>query len=194
MIHVKNALRDIAVRLAVALVSVLAVADLSMRVFPSTNVSLPASGDDRQTFFMRLEPSRQWQNWFKEIQEKRAAAIQAMLEAKRIAEEEAVKDASVSAQQGANAEAQPKGDVRVIRLDGLDYQLLGVFASNTSEALDGNEMFAVLDSKQGESMKIKLDQVIASYKVAGFTSRSVVFDSLGDERVVTLWLFGKGPR
>lgn len=196
MIDIKRLMGDVSVRLALAAVLLVAVVDLSLRVFPDTRVSSSSSGFKEEDLFLRLAPSPKWQSWFTETLEKRAQAVEARLEAERVAQEEAqaAEDASVLTRQRANAVSQPKGDVRVLRLGGLDYQLLGVFVNQSAESSGSDEMFAVLDSKQGGSMKIQVDEVIDSYKVSGFTSRSVIFDSVEDERVVTLWLFGKGPR
>ena len=167
-----------------------ALVDFTMRVIPdgpSEDVSV-ASGEGE--FFVRLVPSQAWVTWYEGVKTAAEAEAKKIAEAQRAAAAEAQVKADAKNNQAPQKDAQ-KGDMLRVKIGEITYELWGVF--NKVDVASGNDTFGVLKSK-GTTVQVRTGEVIGAYRVTAIDSRSVTFASTVDERVVTLWLFGKGPR
>jgi hypothetical protein len=86
---------------------------------------------------------------------------------------------------------EQSGDLETFRVDGFNYQLWGVFNKRHEQS---DDIFGVLKSKEGRALQIRESDTLGGYRVASISHRAIQFDSVEDERTVTLWMFGKGPR
>lgn len=179
-------LSDNNVRLALLICIVALIADISLRLTPQL-------GDERESIlasnaviFSRSRPSPEWREWYTEIQRLRES------EARRKAQSEMEANAQAEASKPIAKEEKDdqRGDLDRLKIGRLEYRLFAVFR----RAIQGEneERFAVLDGKK-EALQIKSGDVIGSYEVSEVMDFSVTFNSTTDDRVVTLWLFGKGP-
>lgn len=165
---------------------VIVLIDISLRVFPSaTNhrIAAYATGED---LLVRRVPSPKWNSWYEEL---KAAAAALEAETARQREQEVVTQTIVEPPPRIEKDVQ-QGDLESFKVGQLTYRLLGVF--NKRHPQSGSDSFGVLRG-EGQTLQVRRGDVVGAYRVALLTPRSVTFESTADERVVTLWLFGKGP-
>lgn len=160
--------------------------DVGLRVLPATSNSKMSANTAGEDLFGRLAPSSQWTAWYEGL--KAAAAMEA---------ERALQERQQALEQKAVAPAprvekdMQQGDVESFRVGQLTYRLWGVFKKRHPQS--GSDSFGVLRG-EGQTLQVRRGDVVEGYRVGTLTPRSVTFESTVDERVVTLWLFGKGPR
>lgn len=177
---------------------VFALADLGFRLLPERPHRELADVQRATSLFSRQEPGQFWQAW-------RTAFLQERAQAEANEAEEQLQSELAEGLKETQSASEPEndvqqGDVESFTVDGLRYQLLGVF-NRVSEAQE-NDTFAALrndsesssESSSGSSLVIRKGDVLGNYRVQSVRSRSVVFESVLDDRTVTLWLFGSGPR
>ena len=180
---------DPTIRLVACCCALIAVMDISVRVFPdlpSQNEMVVKAGT---ALFKRQLPSRSWRDWhnaMKSAEAEQLAALEA--ENKRIAEQNRPPQSSPPPKPEIDDQ---QGDLEVLRVNGFDYQIWGVF-----NKLDGDrdDVFVVLKSKGGRSLQIRKADSVGKYRVTSISERSVSLESTVDDRQITLWMFGKGPR
>lgn len=187
MNQVHKLLGDNSVRMALVIVGVVASFDISLRLLPYVDRQESSVLMRDVEVFYRVKPSSSWREWFDDVQSIRAAEAESAMQAQR--ETESLE----SAQEVAEVVLQ-EGDVRRITIGGLEFRLRGVFTVASEANGERNEVFAVLESDQAPSLRVDAGQVVGDYRVKGFTSRSVIFEAEGLDSIVTLWLFGAGPR
>ena len=176
------------IRLALLICMVVAVVDFTVRVFPEGASDDISKVPVEPRSFGRLVPSEAWIAWHESIK------VAAEAEAKRVEEERlalAQAESSTKPDREVSQKDDQKGDLLRVKIGGITYQLWGVF--NKVDKVAGKDTFGVLKSKN-KSIQIRIGDVIGSYRVTAIETRSVTFASTVDERVATLWLFGKGPR
>ncbi len=179
-----NASREI--RLALLVCLLVSLLDFTVRAFPAWPFSETSSGSGNVEIFERLTPSKAWLDWYKSVQATAEAQAERLREEQRKAIE--VKAASPGQQQ---KRVDQEGDIERLRIGELNYRLWGVFNKSSLEL--GADVFGVLKA-DGKTLKLRLGDTLGSYVVKELGSRFVTFESVTGERVVTLWLFGKGPR
>jgi len=187
--QVHKLLGDNSVRIALVIVGVVASFDISLRLLPYVDRQESSVLMRDVEVFYRVKPSSSWREWFDDVQSVRAAAVEKAMQAQIDME------ARESAQAEEVAEVVPQeGDVRRITIGGLEFRLRGVFTVASEANGERNEVLAVLESDQAPSLRVDAVQVVGDYRVKGFNSRSVIFEAEGLDSIVTLWLFGAGPR
>lgn len=187
---------DSTVKFALLCFSLGLLLDLGLRIKPNiAEISLPRVGE-YEDVFVRLSPSADWTAWYeslKAFEAREASKVREEQDKKTLAEAKAVEEqALLASERAASLERLQEGDLRVLQVGKLEYRLWGVFNKVTRQG--ANDAFGVLESKSGKALQVKLDDVIGgTYRVTDVTSRSVVFESIKDNRKLKLWLFGKGP-
>ena len=173
------------VKVVLVVCCLISVLDFSLRVLPEASDGNNLAGVERISVLERLLPSKQWMDWYEQIK------LTAEIEAKKIEEAKLAAAAQVEPKRTAPIKDEQRGDLARFRVGELTYQLWGVF--NKAGGSLGDDVFGVLKSKDGTE-QVRTGDIIGKYKVTSIDSRSVIFKSTVDDRVVTLWLFGKGPR
>jgi len=165
-----------------------AIVDFTLRVFPQSDSDDISTAAGEVKGFERLAPSEAWLGWYSDVIE----AAEAAAEVERVREEQR-RAREIQAAEFA-AEKKPEeqmGDVTLLRLGEFNYRLWGVFNKTNQES--GADVFGVLKGDD-ETIQVRNGDTLGTYKVKQMASRSITFESVTDKRVVTLWLFGKGPR
>ena len=182
-------LADSTVRRVLAVCVVASLIDVSLRISPERPKvdDYVLSGDP--VLFARLAPSASWGGWYEGIQAEALARVtEAEAERERLEAEAAVK---LVAPPPKPIKDEQSGDLETFRVEGFNYQLWGVFNKRRDQS---DDVFGVLKSKAGRALQIRESDTLGGYRVASISDRAIKFDSLEDERTVTLWMFGKGPR
>lgn len=182
-------LADSTVRWVLAACLIASLIDVILRISPAR----PDVGDyavsSAPFLFARRAPSARWGGWYEGIQAEALARIaEAEAERERLAAEAAVKQV---APPPTPVKDEQSGDLETFRVEGFNYQLWGVF-NKLREGSD--DVFGVLKSEDGRALQIRESDMLGGYRVASISHRAIQFDSVEDERKVTLWMFGKGPR
>lgn len=164
-----------------------ALVDFTVRVFPEVPSDEVSGTLGEAEIFGRLMPSKDWFAWYEGIK----SEAEAEAEAKKLAEAKLAAAAQAEANTEVPRKDEQKGDLLRVRIGAITYQLWGVF--NKVDKASGNDEFGVLKSED-TTVQVRMGDVIGGYRVTAVDTRSVTFASTVDERVVTLWLFGKGPR
>lgn len=182
-------LADSTVRWVVAACVTASLIDVSLRILPEQLEvdEYVLSGDP--ALFARLAPSAQWTGWYEAMKAEELARI-AEAEAERERLEADAKVQPVAAPIKPMKDEQ-SGDLENFRVDGFNYQLWAVFNKRHEQS---DDVFGVLKSKDGPALKIRESDTLGGYRVVSVSDRAIQFDSVVDERQVTLWMFGKGPR
>ena len=163
--------------------------DVSLRISPERPEvdDYAVSGDP--LLFARRAPSANWGGWYEGVQAEVLARIaEAEAERERLEAEATVKQA---APPPTPVKDEQSGDLETFRVEGFNYQLWGVFNKRHDQS---DDVFGVLKSKDGRALQIRESDTLGGYRVASISHRAIQFDSVEDERKVTLWMFGKGPR
>ena len=192
MTKLLSRMSDPSVKLAIALVGFVAVLDFSLRLMPTFPEVNARRGDVTDDIFARRLPTAQWATWYEDSKASEALEILRAREREEKAEAEAKAKIEARKKPPEVSVDRQQGDISVLRVDGLRYQLWGVFNKGSYKA--NSDVFAVLDGETGGSLNVRVGDVIGAYRVMGISSRSVTFESMRDERTLKLWLFGKGPR
>lgn len=177
---------------------VVALVDIGFRLLPERPDRELAGAQSAASLFSRQEPGQFWRDWRTALLLERAQATANEAEQQLQSELAEGSGETQSALQSENDVQQ--GDLETFAVDGLRYQLLGVF--NRVSGAQENDTFAALrndgdpssESPSDSSLSIREGDVLGNYRVQSVRSRSVVFESVIDDRMVTLWLFGTGPR
>ena len=177
---------------------VVALVDIGFRLLPDRPDRELAGAQSAAFLFSRQEPGQFWRDWRTALLLERAQAAANEAEQQLQSELAEGSEETQSALQSENDVQQ--GDLVTFTVDGLRYQLLGVF-NRVSEAQE-TDTFAALrndgdpssESPSDSSLSIREGDLLGNYRVQNVRSRSVVFESVIDDRMVTLWLFGSGPR
>ena len=193
MKSVSQLVSDTTVAAALGCCLVLSVGDIALRLLPERSQSQAEATEAEMALFSRQAPSATWLDWRTLFLQERAEATKQALEAQSNAPLDGESDATHGA-----LLAEQQGDVETLNVEGLSYQLLGVF-NKISEANEG-DVFAVLQSERDQgvassspqSLTIRKGGSVGSYRVQVVRARSVVFESTVDDRLVTLWLFRSG--
>lgn len=198
MKSVSQFLSDPAVAAALICCVVLSAADVAMRLLPERPRLQTGSTEIELSVFSRAEPGGAWNDWRAVFLQERAEAEKKVLEAQSNRSLEGEPDAIPGASLADQDDQQ--GDVETLNVEGLSYQLLGVF--NKVSKTDEGDVFAVLQSERDQSaasstarsLTIREGDSVGGYKVQLVRSRSVIFRSTIDDRLVTLWLFRNVPQ
>ena len=178
------------IRLILFVCLLVSVLDFTMRVLPDSPAKNDLGATEKANFFVRLVPSEAWIAWYEGIKIAIEDEARQVAEARRVAEAEAKAKAEAKNNQAPKNDTQ-SGDMLRVNIGEITYELWGVFSK--ADKLSDDDTFGVLKSRKG-TVQVRTGDLIGSYRVTGIDARSVVFASTVDERVVTLWLFGKGPR
>ena len=182
-------LADSTVRWVLAACVTASLIDVILRISPERpeGDDYALSGDP--VTFVRRAPSPNWSRWHEGLKAEALARIaEAEAERERLEAEAAVKQAVPPPKP---MKDEQSGDLENFRVDGFNYQLWGVFNKRHDQS---DDVFGVLKSKKGRALQIRESDTLGGYRVASISDRAIQFDSVEDERTVTLWMFGKGPR
>jgi hypothetical protein len=183
---------DSSVKLAIACFAFTVILDLSLRLKPQTSEVKDAFVGGTHDVFTRRTPSPQWTVWYNDLKALEAAEVLKAREADQKAKADAKAKKEALEKSLEVKAAQQQGNVGGLRIGGLEYRLWGVFNKGSKPA--DADVFAVLDSKAGAALQVRVGDVVGTYRLVDITSRSVTFESNQEDRELTLWLFGKGPR
>lgn len=182
-------LADSTVRWVVAACMTASLIDVSLRISPERPEvdKYALSGDP--VLFARRAPSANWDGWYEDIQAEALASIaEAEAERERLKAEATEKQIAPPPKP---MKDEQSGDLETFRVEGFNYQLWGVFNKREDQS---DDLFGVLKSKEGRALQIRESDTLGGYRVASISDRAIQFDSVEDQRKVTLWMFGKGPR
>lgn len=178
---------DHSVKAALLACLVALIADVSFRLTPRLGDEKVSNLESNAVIFSRLAPSAEWREWYGELRRLREAEAKRMAQAQKEAEAQAEAPKPKVQKEVDNQ----SGDLDRLKVSGLEYRLWAVFRRAPQGKKE--ERFAVLDSDKG-ALQIQSGDVIGNYEVHQVMDFSVTFNSTLDDRVVTLWLFGKEPR
>jgi hypothetical protein len=182
-------LADSTVRWVLAACLIASLIDVILRISPARTEADDYAISSNPVLFARRAPSARWGGWYEGIQAEAFARVaDAEAEQERLAAEAAVKPAAPPPRP---IKDEQSGDLETFRVDGFNYQLWGVFNKRHEQS---DEVFGVLKSKEGRALQIREGDTLGGYRVTSISHRAIQFDSVEDERKVTLWMFGKGPR
>ena len=182
-------LADSTLRWVVAACVTASLIDVSLRMLPERPEmdEYALSGDP--DIFARRSPSVNWRGWYEGVQAEALARIaDAEAERERLEADDKVQQVAPPPKP---MKDEQSGDLENFRVDGFSYQLWGVFNKRHDQS---DDVFGVLKSKDGRALQIRKSDILGGYRVASISDRAIQFDSVEDERIVTLWMFGKGPR
>ena len=189
MVRHQEWLADSTVRWVVAACVIASLIDISLRILPERPEVDEYEFRGDPVTFSRRAPGADWSNWYDALlAEKLARIAQAEAERERL---EAEAKAQQVAPRPKPMKDEQSGDLENFRIDGFSYQLWGVFNKRRGQS---DDVFGVLKSKEGRALQIREGDTLGDYRVTSISNRAIQFDSVEDERKVTLWMFGKGPR
>ena len=170
-------------RFIASLLGVIALLDVTMRLWPSSVSESNAVRSERASAFERIEPSGQFRAWVdaRQAAKDEALAVRKAAEAKKNAQpqpKEPVKKVFVDRQ---------SGQLQDFRVGSFKYRLGGGVSLKTAGA-GSPSAFAVLRPDKGESKVVTVGEMVGDYTVLSVQDRSVGFKAK-DGRVVTLELF-----